>query len=206
MSVPSARLTANQSQPPPPTEMKSPHWWSNQAWPSPCSVAPVEGQRARRRHRGPRVVVRTAGRRRSRSSRRVSCRAGAFVAWSARSRPSPSGMPAVAASSGASAAARWSVPPRRPSSRPVVRPSRAATGRGRRATGRSRPARRRRRAASGPPAARPRAAGRSVNRSPVSSVTARCEAHDVGKAPRSARKIDVLEAVPAPSSDRRWPV
>ena len=30
-SVPSARLTANQSQPPPPTAMKSPHWWSNQA-------------------------------------------------------------------------------------------------------------------------------------------------------------------------------
>ena len=31
MSVPSSRLTANQSHPPPPTLMKSPHWWSNQA-------------------------------------------------------------------------------------------------------------------------------------------------------------------------------
>ena len=47
--------------------------------------------------------------------------------------------------------------------------------------GRSRSARRRARAASGRPAARPRAAGRTWNRSPVSSVIARCEAHDVGK-------------------------
>ena len=37
-SVPSSRLTANQSQPPPPTAMKSPHWWSNQAVPSTSSV------------------------------------------------------------------------------------------------------------------------------------------------------------------------
>ena len=40
MSVPSARFTANQSQPPPPTEMKSPHWWSNQAVPLTFSVFP----------------------------------------------------------------------------------------------------------------------------------------------------------------------
>ena len=38
-SVPSSRLTANQSQPPAPTEMKSPHWWSNQASPSTASVS-----------------------------------------------------------------------------------------------------------------------------------------------------------------------
>ncbi len=40
MSVPSSRSMANQSQPPPPTAMKSPHWWSNQAIPSTTSVRP----------------------------------------------------------------------------------------------------------------------------------------------------------------------
>ena len=38
--MPSSRFTANQSQPPPPTEMKSPHWWSNQAEPSTASASP----------------------------------------------------------------------------------------------------------------------------------------------------------------------
>ena len=61
MSVPSSRFTANQSQPPPPTAMKSPHWWSNQASPLTASVSPSERERARRGHARPRVVVRAAG-------------------------------------------------------------------------------------------------------------------------------------------------
>jgi hypothetical protein len=33
-------LTANQSQPPPPIVMKSPHWWSNHASPVTARVSP----------------------------------------------------------------------------------------------------------------------------------------------------------------------
>ena len=61
MSVPSSRLIANQSQPPP-TEMKSPHWWSNQAMPVDVEALAVERQLAGRREPRPRVVVRRARR------------------------------------------------------------------------------------------------------------------------------------------------
>ena len=142
-SVPSSRLTANQSQPPPPTEMKSPHWWSNQAWPVDLQRRAVEGQRARRRHRRARVVVRTAGRRRSRSSRRGRAGPAPSSPASARSRPEPvrdaGGGRLVGRQRGGQVVGPVAS---RPSSRPVVPQSPGATGRGPRARGRSRPARR----------------------------------------------------------------
>ena len=61
-SVPSSRFIANQSQPPPPTAMKSPHWWSNQAVPVTGSGRPPSVSVPARRHGRPRVVIRTAGR------------------------------------------------------------------------------------------------------------------------------------------------
>ena len=61
-SVPSSRLTANQSQPPPPTAMKSPHWWSNQAVAGRPTTVRRRSSASRGVHRRPRVVVRAARR------------------------------------------------------------------------------------------------------------------------------------------------
>ena len=157
--------------------MKSPHWWSNQAWPSTASVLPPTVDRAGRDHRGPRVVVRAAGRPEVDPAVGVVER-GRLAGGQARGRarsPSPSSSrrrsrpplrarrcrrrPAIAHGA-ARAAQRGIGKPERDASAdastlgPIHRPLRVAE--------RARPSRR---------------------------VRARCDAHDTGSPPRSARKI-----------------